>query len=159
MRAVIDRKEHMTEAMAVQTRWAEIVMEDTSNGARIVLENATPPGTQDQGIALASHSQCEDVAGTLGEGGHNMQAISWLVLPYGPCVGRGAGDDINDIRLRQPLTSVITEHGTRWTVNHAIRIEAGTLGPMKGIVLWALAQAEIESRTAGKTLFLRPRSA
>src|SRR5690242_8920283 len=115
MRAVIDRKEHMTEAMAVQARWAEIVMEDTSDGARIVLENATPPGTQYQDIALVSRSQSEDFAGTLGEGGHNMQAIRWLVLPYGPCVGRGAGDDINDIRLRQPLTSVITEHGTRWT--------------------------------------------
>src|SRR5579875_1647318 len=122
----------MAETMAVQTRWAEIVMENTSDGAGIVLEDSTSPGTEYQGIALVHRSQSENLADTLGEGRHNVLAISWLVLPYDPCVGRGAGDDINDIRLRQPLTVVITEHGACRTVNHAIRIEASVLSPMKG---------------------------
>lgn len=149
MRVVIDRKEYLSEAMAIQARWAEIVMEDTSNGTRIVLEDSTTPGAEYQGIALVSRSQSEDFASSLGEGGHNVQAMIWLVLQYGPCIGGGASDDINDIWLRQPLTSIVTENGALRTVNHAIRIEAGTLSPMKSIVLWALAQAEIEGRTAG----------
>ena len=99
-RGVINRKEDMAKAVAIQPRRAKVAIEDGGYRPRVIAKYPTAPRTEYQRITSLMGSQRQDFAGALGEDRFNMLAILRLILEYGPSVGGRAGDDINEIGLR-----------------------------------------------------------
>jgi hypothetical protein len=155
---VIDREYDPSEVTGVGTVDRKILKENLGYRPRIVFKHTAAPCSKYQSIALLVCGNSEDLACTLPQYRLNILAIGRLVLPDRPSVGRGAGDEINDIRLEQPGAGIVTHNWTGGAINHAVGIEAGSLRTMKGIVFWTLVETEIESRATGQALFLCPGS-
>jgi hypothetical protein len=135
---VIDREYDPAEVTGIEALYREILNEYLGYRPRIVLKHTTAPRSKYQSIALLVGGKSEDLAGALPQHRLNILAIGRLVLPDRPSVGRGAGDEINDVRLGQPVAGIITHNRAGGAINHAVGIEAGSLSAMKGIVFWTL---------------------